>query len=408
VEPPPERHLWPWLLALAVVVLGGLAALIVLTTHHHKKRTVTVVPTRTVPSVVSLPKGVAVRRVTHAGFNAQVRFAPSSSRKGMVVAQAPEAGSRLSQGGMVALTVSAGKPKQGVPDVVGLSVATAVKRLQAAGLDSSQRVVFASAPAGRVTTQRPAAGTAVKKGATVALTVSKGPQKVAVPNVVGRSRDDAVTRLRGAGLHPAVFSVPSSSPRGFVVAQSPQAGSKVAKGSRVRLNVSRGAPAAGGGTTAPATTSGTPPSGTPPPPTTTTAARAKVPDVVGQSQSAAQRRLRSAGFRVRSVYVTSSKPAGTVVAQHPAAGTSLRRNAIVRINVSTGANPKPAKAVPDVTGEDEATARADLVAAGFRVAVVDQPTSDENEDGIVLDEDPAAGTRIPAGSTVTIYVGRLS
>ena len=404
MEPPPERHLWPWLLALAVVVLGGLAALIVLTTHHHKKRTVTVVPTRTVPSVVSLPKGVAVRRVTHAGFNAQVRFAPSSSRKGMVVAQAPEAGSRLSQGGMVALTVSAGKPKQGVPDVVGLSVATAVKRLQAAGLDSSQRVVFASAPAGRVTTQRPAAGTAVKKGATVALTVSKGPQKVAVPNVVGRSRDDAVTRLRGAGLHPAVFSVPSSSPRGFVVAQSPQAGSKVAKGSRVRLNVSKGAPAAGGGTTtAPATTSGSPP-----PPTATTAARAKVPDVVGQSQSAAQRRLRSAGFRVRSVYVTSSKPAGTVVAQHPAAGTSLPRDAIVRINVSTGANPKPAKAVPDVTGEDEATARADLVAAGFRVAVVDQPTSDENEDGIVVDEDPAAGTRVPTGSLVTIYVGRFS
>jgi len=397
-EPPPERHVWPWLLALAIVVLGGLAALIVFATHHHhKKRTVTVVATRTVPSVVSLPKAIAASRVTHAGFNAQVRFTPSSSRKGMVVAQAPEGGARLSQGGTVALTISAGKPKLGVPNVVGQPVATAVKRLQAAGLGSNQRVVFASAPAGRVTAQRPAAGTAVKKGSTVALTVSKGPQRVAVPSVIGRRRDDAIKRLVDAGFHAAVFSVPSQSPRGFVVAQSPRANSKAPKGSRVRINVSQGAPAASTTTTGAGTTTGT-----------TTAASAKVPGVVGLSQAAAQRRLHSAGFRVRTAYVASSKPSGTVVAQSPAPGTTSRRGAAVRINVSIGPNPKPAKAVPDVTGEDETTARSDLEAAGFRVSVVDEPTTDQNEDGIVVDEDPVAGTRVPAGSLVTIYVGRFS
>jgi serine/threonine-protein kinase len=396
-EPPPERDLWPWLLALAIVVLGGLAALIFFTTHHHhKKRTVTVVATRVVPSVVSLPKAVAVRRLTHAGFNVQVRLTAGSSRKGMVLAQAPDAGARLSQGGTVALTVSAGKPKQGVPDVVGLPIATAVKRLKAAGLDSSQRVVFASAPPGRVTAERPPAGTAVKKGSKVALMVSKGPQRVAVPSVVGRRRDEAIARLRSAGLHAVVFSVPSKSPPGFVVAQSPQAGSKAPKGSRVRLNVAKTAPGATG------TTATTTPS------TTTTAATAKVPPVVGLSQTAAQKRLHAAGFRVRTTYAASSKPAGTVTAQHPTAGSTLRRGAVVRMNVSTGANPQPAKAVPDVTGEDEATARSDLEAAGFRVSVVDQPTSDQNEDGIVLDEDPVAGTRVPAGSLVTIYVGRFT
>jgi beta-lactam-binding protein with PASTA domain len=40
--------------------------------------------------------------------------------------------------------------------------------------------------------------------------------------------------------------------------------------------------------------------------------------------------------------------------------------------------------------------------------VVDEPTTDENEDGIVVDEDPVAGTRVPTGSLVTIYVGRFS
>jgi len=400
-EPPPERELWPWLLALAIVVLGGLAALIVFATHHHhKKRTVTVVATRSVPSVVSLPKAVAVSRITHAGFNAQVRFSASSGRKGMVIAQAPEGGARLSQGGTVALTVSGGQPKLAAPDVVGLTVAVAVKRLQAARLKSSQKVIFASAPPGRVVSQLPAAGTAVKQGSTVALSVSRGPQRVTVPNVVGRRRSDAVKHIQDAGLVAAAFSVPSQSPPGFVVAQNPRAGTKARKGSRVRLNVSKGAPPTGGTPT-------TPPTATTTTPTTTTAASATVPKVVGLSQSAAQRRIRAAGFLVRTTYVASSKPSGTVVAQRPAPGTSLRRGSPVRINVSSGPNPKPAKAVPDVTGEDEATATSDLQAAGFRVSVVDQPTSDQNQDGVVLDEDPAAGTRAPAGSLVTIYVGRF-
>jgi beta-lactam-binding protein with PASTA domain len=348
---------------------------------------------------VSLPKAAAVKRVTQAGFNAQIRFAPSSSGKGMVVAQAPDGGARLSQGGTVALTVSAGKPKLAVPNVVGLPAATAVKKLKAAGLAWNQRVVFASAPPGRVTAERPAAGTAVKKGSRVALTVSRGPQRVSVPNIVGRRRDDAIARLRSAGFHAAVFSVPSTRPRGFVVAQNPQAASKAPKGSRVRINVSQGAPAATTTTTG-ATTGGAT--------TTTTAATAKVPRVVGLSQTAAQRRLSAAGFRVRTAYVASSKPSGMVVAQRPAPRTTLRRGGVVRINVSVGSNPRPAKAVPDVTGEDEATARADLEAAGFQVSVVEEPTTDENEDGIVIDEDPASGTRAPAGSVVTIYVGSFT
>jgi eukaryotic-like serine/threonine-protein kinase len=382
-------------------VIGAIVAwIVVATTDHHHKRTVTVAATRVVPSVVSLPKVVAVNRITAAGFSAQVRFASSTKRKGMVVAQAPEGGARLSQGGTIALTVSGGKPKLAAPNVVGMPIAVAVKRLQAARLKSRQRVIFASAPPGRVVTQRPPAGTAVKKGATIALAVSKGPQRVAVPNVVGRRRDDAIARIKQAGLVPAVFSVPSQEPRGFVVAQSPRSGTKAAKHSRVRLNVSQGAPAATttASTTAPA----------PAPTTTGAAATAKVPNVVGQSQAAAQRHLRAAGFRVRTVYVASTQPQGTVVAQRPAPGTSLRRDSRVRINVSNGPNAKPATAVPDVSGEDEATARSDLQAAGFRVSVVDQPTTDENEDGIVLDQDPAAGTKAPAGSVVTIFVGRFS
>jgi serine/threonine-protein kinase len=80
----------------------------------------------------------------------------------------------------------------------------------------------------------------------------------------------------------------------------------------------------------------------------------------------------------------------------------------VRLNVSTGPNPQASRAVPDVTGQDETTATSTLQSAGFVVEVIDQPTTDQTQDGIVLDEQPAGGTRAPRGSVVTIYVGRFS
>ena len=172
----------------------------------------------------------------------------------------------------------------------------------------------------------------------------------------------------------------------------------------MRLNVSQGAPATSPAPAATGATQATTGGAT----TSTPASKATMPNLVGQQQLAAQRKLQSLGLRVRTVYVPSTKPQGSVVAQRPAAGATVARGARVRINVSNGPNPQPLVAVPDVTGEDEATATADLKAAGFAVQVFDQPTSDPNQDGVVLDEDPAPGTRIPRGSQVAIYVGRAT
>jgi serine/threonine-protein kinase len=66
-----------------------------------------------------------------------------------------------------------------------------------------------------------------------------------------------------------------------------------------------------------------------------------------------------------------------------------------------------ATSMPDVTGEDEASATEDLEAAGFDVQAVDQETTDESEDGLVVGQDPSAGRQAAPGSQVTIYVGRF-
>jgi serine/threonine-protein kinase len=102
-----------------------------------------------------------------------------------------------------------------------------------------------------------------------------------------------------------------------------------------------------------------------------------------------------------------------VVSQSPRADTQAKQRDHVLVTVSRGPakdNKAPVAAppsVPDVTGEDEATATQDLEAAGFDVQAVDQETTDESEDGLVVGQDPSAGPQAAAGSKVTIYVGRF-
>lgn len=98
-------------------------------------------------------------------------------------------------------------------------------------------------------------------------------------------------------------------------------------------------------------------------------------------------------------------PKGAVVAQSPKPGTTRKRGDHMLVTVSLGPKPTQTAAaqpmVPDVTGEDQATAQKDLQAAGFTVRVVEQDTADESQDGIVLEQDPPPGQSAEAKSTVT-------
>ena len=80
----------------------------------------------------------------------------------------------------------------------------------------------------------------------------------------------------------------------------------------------------------------------------------------------------------------------------------------MQLVVSEGPNPQPATSVPDVVGQDQATAASNLRAAGFRVVVLNRPTTSQSKDGLVIDEQPRAGSSIPGGLQVTMFVGRLS
>jgi len=288
----------------------------------------------------------------------------------------------------VSLSVSAAEVTR-VPNVVGSKTAAAVARLKAAGLQSQVTSVAAKAAAGVVVAETPASGTSVAKGSTVSLKVSKG--QATVPDVVGQPASSAKSALRAAGLVPAEFDVPGAEPKGTVTAQKPLPNQKVSRGTKVRINVSTGQQGGGGA----ATTAGT---------TTTGAQTVKVPDVVGLQQAPAQRQLHAAGLGASVRYVASQQPSGRVLSESPVAGATVKKGPNVRISVSLGPNATTAQ-VPDVVGQDQQTATTTLQDAGFQIQVIMVPPPDPSQSGIVIDEEPAGGTRAPEGSTVTIYVG---
>jgi serine/threonine-protein kinase len=299
-----------------------------------------------------------------------------------------------------------------VPTLVGLRAPAALAAVRRLGLVGETHNVFSARPRNQVVAQHPAAGTTVADSSTVKLSVSKGPKPVPVPDVTGQQLHAAIQTLQAQGLRARVVRVPNPQPAGQVVAQHPRAGATAAARSAVRLNVS------GGQTqqTTPTTTAASPTTtaATAAPPSGPSAAPVTVPDVRGQKLSDARKTLRAAGLVTEERRVPNALPKKTVVAQSPKPGTTRKRGDHVLVTVSdgtkkggTGAAAVAPPPVPGVIGEDEDAATETLRSAGFAVQVVDRATTDPSEDGVVVDQRPAAGGQAAAGTSVTIYVGRL-
>ena len=391
VGPPPERGWWLWLLLLLLLVVAGLLLWYFLSRGSSKT---------TVPAVVGLPSAQAAARIHAAHLNVSPVTGASRRPPGIVFSQRPVAGVQVHRNRTVRISISSGPAHKAVPNVVGLSEAQATRTLSGAGFSSSVRRHASTRPHGIVFAQQPIAGVAAAKGTTVILSVSSGVKPVAVPSVVGQTQGAALTTLTRAGLKPKPQNVPSTQPAGQVVSQKPPAGTRVDKGSTVTLNISRGT--GGGTTTLTTTTSTTTTTGT----TTTTAApRVPIPAVSGLAFTAGARRLNTAGFRLTATYVSSSQPAGRIVSAPPASG-SAPKGSRVALGVSTGPNPAASTAVPNVVGQTQRAAATTILHAGLKALVLFRKVTNPSKNGIVVDEQPVAGSSIPGASYVAIFVGR--
>jgi serine/threonine-protein kinase len=203
-----------------------------------------------------------------------------------------------------------------VPQVIGRPEADAERELRTAGLKvQRQEVQDEVNPVGQVTAQDPLANTAVKKGATVTISVSSGPPIVEIPDVRNRTLDAARETLTTAGFRVAVNSVNSDLDPNTVIDQAPAPGGRAAKGSVVTLNVSKGVE------------------------------QIPVPNVRGLSANEAANLLGQAGFRTASRNENSNDfDPGEVIRTEPASGTPLERNSVVTLVVSSGPAPTTTQA----------------------------------------------------------------
>ncbi|OKJ94868.1 Stk1 family PASTA domain-containing Ser/Thr kinase [Streptomyces sp. CB02400] len=121
--------------------------------------------------------------------------------QGSVISTEPGKGTKVRADSAVALTVSKGSPVD-VPDVTGDDAEDARAELEGAGLKvkiAAERV-NSEHDAGRVARQTPGAGRQAAEGDTVTLTLSKGPEMIEVPDVIGDSVDEAKQKLKDAGF----------------------------------------------------------------------------------------------------------------------------------------------------------------------------------------------------------------
>jgi len=206
--------------------------------HHTVKAIVSNGPKpRTVPDLHNTLVDAATQMLQAVGLTPKINLVFSEDiPKGAVISWDPPTGKTLDRGGVVTLTVSNGAQPRTISDWRGQTYDVVAQHLTEAGLKPVRKDVFDdTTPVGQVVSTTPPAGSQVAKGSTVTVNISKGPDLVPVPNVVGLKRSDAVTTLQQVGLTAVVYG--PGGPNKIVFTSIPNAGTQVKRGSQVAIYV---------------------------------------------------------------------------------------------------------------------------------------------------------------------------
>ncbi|TNC27307.1 Stk1 family PASTA domain-containing Ser/Thr kinase [Amycolatopsis alkalitolerans] len=281
-----------------------------------------------------------------------------------------------------------------VPDVKGQQQNVATETLRNKGftkvtivpvsckmLETGQAACNNPDDVGKALSTDPAAGMSVSTSTEIKLSIGAAPAKVSVPDLTGKTEDEAKQALTQAGLYldPNVPQIDVSDPNqyGKVVRQSVGPSTTVDEGTTVTITVGK------------------------------TKNLVNVTDYTGQQASVAEAQLKAAGFTVAKQTQASDQPAGIVVNQKPNGG-SQPEGSTITLYVSDGSLQQIS--MPDLTGLTPQEAQAKLTQAGWDGQLNTQadPTFDPSKDGLVTRTAPTAGTQITKSQTVTIYVGQTS
>ncbi|MBP3223151.1 MAG: Stk1 family PASTA domain-containing Ser/Thr kinase [Actinomycetaceae bacterium] len=257
-----------------------------------------------------------------------------------------------------------------LPSVVSLEKDKAAKIVEDAGFKVSFSEDYStSIPANHVISTSPEAGQAYAKGTTVNLVISKGVENIEMPDIVGKTQDEAVTTLDNVGLKVEIIEDYSDDiEKGNAISQEPQAATLIARGSSVKIHISKGRE------------------------------ELTVPNIVGKTREEAEQIIKERGFNVEIASdFSSSVTKGSIIKQEPSEGTAFRGD-IITITESKGPD---IVTVPDVTHMNSSEAQQKLKDAGLNPKV-EYFFGDYSVIDNIMSQNPSAGTSVEKGSTVTI------
>ena len=260
-----------------------------------------------------------------------------------------------------------------VPSLAGLTVKEATSTLKDLGLslDVATEEFSEDIPDGKIITSSPAGGGRVSPNGTVDVTISKGKERYAVPNLQGLKQDVAEQQLKDNKLVLGDVKEEFSTefPKGFIMRSEPASGERVKRDSQVNLVISLGVE------------------------------QVSFADYKGKSGEQALNELSDAGFDVKTKYVYSEDlPIGAVISQTPGAG-QIDKGSTITLLVSKGSE---FVFVPNVFSVSEAKAVAALKDLDLKPTV---KKVGNKKTKVVTNVSPKVGTKVKRGSTVTITVG---
>jgi eukaryotic-like serine/threonine-protein kinase len=249
---PRKRSRWPWLLVLLLLLAVGALAAFALggvpgdgdtptTTKGTTTQNTTVVASRTLDDLEG--KSFLEADSTLKGYQLKLQVKPQRVRDAqhpadVVVESDPAAGSELHQGDTVLLKISRGQKE--IPNIVDETLADALGQLGSDFRPTQQSEASDTTDKGKITRTDPPVGQKIPVGSPITIWVSTGPASVQVPNLVGKTEDEARATLGSAGLiahEPPGIRCSDDVEPSQVAKQFPDVGKLVRKGSEVRFDL---------------------------------------------------------------------------------------------------------------------------------------------------------------------------
>ncbi|MFD7096074.1 Stk1 family PASTA domain-containing Ser/Thr kinase [Streptomyces xanthophaeus] len=228
--------------------------------------------------------------------------------KGNICSQSPEAGTKVDEGSSVKVKVSSGSPKVSVIDVLNLKYEEAEKALKDKGFQVDRKLQESERTPGTVFDQNPKSGSEAEEGSLVMLTVAKEQSKAQVPDLMGKTKEQASKLLTDAKLKlgsTTETESPGATPK-TVIAQQFAAGEQLEVGKTVNITIAKAAQ------------------------------QVQVPNLGGKTVAQAKQELTAKGLVFGRVVTGPTDDNAIVVLSDPAAGQPIATGGTVNVTTFGG------------------------------------------------------------------------